>query len=93
MMVKLRQMASAQVPGDTQRNLQIHPTYSDQTFKHILVPVWVLAFTYRSKIYQVLVNGYSGQNRRRLSAQRWKIFLLIVVVLIVVVIAIALSQE
>ena len=43
MMIKLREMASAQVPGDTQRNLEIHPTYSNETFKHILVPVWVLA--------------------------------------------------
>jgi hypothetical protein len=90
---RLRQMASEQVPGDTQRNLAIHPTYSNQTFKHILVPVWVLAFTYRSKIYQVLVNGYSGKIAGDYPLSPWKIFLLIVVVLIVVVIAIALSQE
>ena len=93
MMVKLRQMASEQVPGDTQRNLEIHPTYSNQTFKHILVPVWVLAFTYRSKIYQVLVNGYSGKIAGDYPLSPWKIFLLIVVVLIVAAIVIALSQE
>lgn len=90
---QLRQMASAQVPGDTQRNLQIHPSYSNRTFKHILVPVWVLAFNYRTKIYQVLVNGYSGAIAGDHPLSPWKIFLLIVVVLIVAVIAIFLSQE
>ena len=93
MMITLRQMASDQVPGDTQRNLEIHPTYSNETFKHILVPVWVLAFSYRSKIYQVLVNGYSGKIAGDYPLSAWKIFLLIVVVLIVAVIFIALSQE
>ena len=31
-----------------------------QTFKHILVPVWLLAYTYGAKRYQVVVNGYTG---------------------------------
>ena len=35
---KLRQLCAAQVPGDTQRNLQVDARYSDQRFKHILVP-------------------------------------------------------
>ena len=37
---KLEEMCAAQVPGDTYRNLVIHPTFSARTFKHILVPVW-----------------------------------------------------
>ena len=53
-------MCAAQVPGDTQRNLEIHPTFSAQTFKHILVPVWLLAYTYGAKTFQVLVNGATG---------------------------------
>ena len=42
MQQKLYEMCAAQVPGDTQRNLQIQPTYSGRTFKHILVPIWLL---------------------------------------------------
>ena len=40
---KLRDLCSQQVPGDTQRNLVVDADYSGQTFKHVLVPVWVLA--------------------------------------------------
>jgi hypothetical protein len=43
---QLRPCARPQVPGDTHRNLRIHPSFSGQTFKHILVPVWVLAYVY-----------------------------------------------
>lgn len=93
MVGKLRQMASAQVPGDTQRNLQIHPQFSGRTFKHILVPVWVLSFNYRAKVYQVLVNGYSGRIAGDYPLSPWKVFFLVVVIVIVALIVIVFSQE
>jgi hypothetical protein len=57
---ELRQLCSREVPGDTQRNLAVQADYSAQTFKHILVPAWVLAYTYGSQTYQIVVNGYTG---------------------------------
>jgi hypothetical protein len=90
---QLRQMASAQVPGDTQRNLRIRPQFSGRTFKHVLVPVWVLSFNYRAKVYQVLVNGYSGAIAGDYPLSPWKIFFLVVLILIVAIIVIFLSQE
>jgi hypothetical protein len=57
---ELRRLCAAQVPGDTHRNLQVHPNYSGQTFKHILVPLWLLTYNYGRKVYQVVINGYTG---------------------------------
>lgn len=57
---QLRSLCAAQVPGDTHRNLQVYPNYSGQTFKHILVPLWLLTYAYGRKIYQVVINGYTG---------------------------------
>ena len=57
---ELRSMCAAQVPGDTHRNLQVYPNYSGQTFKHILVPLWLLTYAFRRKTYQVVINGYTG---------------------------------
>ena len=62
-------------------------------FKHVLVPVWVLAFNYRTKVYQVLVNGYSGTIAGDYPLSPWKIFLLIVVIVIVAAIVIIFGQE
>jgi hypothetical protein len=42
MEAEMRRMCAAEVPGDTHRNLQVESDYSGQTFKHILVPIWLL---------------------------------------------------
>ncbi len=57
----LRSACAQQIPGDTYRNLQISPEYSSQTFKHVLLPVWLLTYTYGTKTYQVAVNGVTGK--------------------------------
>lgn len=56
----LQELCAAQVPGDTHRNLQVNATYDARTFKHVLVPVWLLSYTYGSRSFQVLANGYTG---------------------------------
>ena len=55
-------LCAGQVPGDTHRNLQIFPDYSGRTFKHVLVPVWLLSYNYGAKAFQVIVNGYTGRS-------------------------------
>ena len=57
----LRDMCARQIPGDTYRNLVVTPAYSDQTFKHILAPVWMLSYSYGRRSFQVLVNGVTGE--------------------------------
>ena len=57
---KTERLCAAQVPGDTHRNLQIQSDYSGQTFKHILVPIWLLTYDYAAKHFQVVINGYTG---------------------------------
>ncbi len=56
-----RQLCSQQVPGDTQRNLQVNADFSRQTFKHILAPVWLLTYTYSAKDFQVIINAVTGK--------------------------------
>ncbi|GEP41012.1 zinc ribbon domain-containing protein [Brevifollis gellanilyticus] len=58
---QLESEAGRQVPGDTYRNLRISPQYSAQTFKHTLLPIWLLTYNYGSKTYQVAVNGSTGK--------------------------------
>ncbi len=48
------------VPGDTQRNLRANHRFDDQTFKHVLLPIWIAAFRYHDKVFRFLVNGQSG---------------------------------
>jgi hypothetical protein len=57
---ELRSLCAAQVPGDTHRNLQVEADYSGQTFKHILVPIWLLTYNYGARNFQVVINGYTA---------------------------------
>src|SRR5205807_2092020 len=57
---EMRRKCAAQVPGDTHRNLQIDTDYSGQTFKHILLPIWLLTYDYGASHFQVVMNGCTG---------------------------------
>lgn len=81
----LHGICGAAVPGDTYRNLRIHPTYSGETFKHVLVPVWMLTYRFRNQPYQVLINGHSGRIAGRYPKSAWKVFFLVLGIAIVVV--------
>ena len=83
---KLTDLCAAQVPGDTYRNLVIHPTFSARTFKHILVPAWLLTYTYGAKVFHVLVNGSTGRIAGEYPKSFWKVFFLVVGIIIVVLI-------
>ena len=50
-----------EVPGDTQRNLQVNTALSRSTFKHVLLPVWLSSYRYNRKVYNFLINGQTGQ--------------------------------
>jgi hypothetical protein len=69
----LERLCGQQVPGDTYRNLRIRPQYSGQTFKHVLVPIWLLTYNYGAAVFQVIVNGYTGKIAGRYPYSPWKI--------------------
>lgn len=60
---KLRpQMYDLVEMGREKRNLNIGSgNWSGITFKHILLPLWVGAYTFQGKPYRLLVNGQSGK--------------------------------
>lgn len=88
---KLEAMCASEVPGDTYRNLVIHPTFSDRTFKHILVPIWLLTYTYSARVFHVLVNGSTGRMAGEYPKSFWKIFFLVLGIIILVLIVLLLQ--
>lgn len=90
---KLKTMCARDVPGDTHRFLKVHSSYRDRTFKHILVPVWLLSYRYGQKSFQVLVNGVTGEIAGRYPKSFWKIFFLVIFVLLVAGVIALISQS
>ncbi len=52
---------SGDVPGDTQRDLRVRTSLSDQTFKHLLCPLWIGSFKYKGKVFPFVINGQTGK--------------------------------
>ncbi len=71
-----------QVPGDTHRLLQVQCDYSGQTYKHILVPIWLLTYNYGTQNYQVVINGYTAAMAGRYPKSWAKIMMAVIGVLI-----------
>lgn len=86
------QLCGREVPGDTHRNLDVSTTYQDRTFKHILVPVWLVTYTYGSKSFQVVANGYTGKMAGEHPLSWIKITLAVLAVLIILLVIISLGQ-
>lgn len=89
----LQQMCASQIPGDTHRNLSIHPQFSGQTFKHILLPVWLLTYTYGTRQFQVVVNGYTGKITGEHPISWVKVTIAILLALIIVLIFFSLQDR
>jgi len=93
METKTEQLCASEVPGDTHRNLEVAADYTGQTFKHILVPVWVLAYNYGSKTYQIIINGYTGTVAGKYPLSWIKITLAVLAALAVILVIVGLAQQ
>lgn len=61
------------IGGDERRVHSVSTAYSAITFKHILLPVWLAAYRYNNKQYQVMVNAQTGEVIGDRPYSAWKI--------------------
>ena len=74
------------IGGDEQRIDSVSTSYYEITFKHLLLPVYAGAYRYKGDIYQILVNGRTGEIQGERPYSFWKIVILGLLVGIVVTI-------
>lgn len=84
---------AALVPGDTYRNLRVRTEFSNATFKHVLLPVWIAAYLYKDKSYRFLVNGQTGEVQGKAPWSWIKITLAVLAAIALVLLLYALSEQ
>ena len=72
------------IGGDEQMISEIKTHYSAITFKHILLPVYAGAYRLNQKVFQVVVNGRTGEVQGDRPYSFWKIALLVLFILLVI---------
>jgi predicted RNA-binding Zn-ribbon protein involved in translation (DUF1610 family) len=57
----LRTEVQKRIGGDEQEIMSLDVQYRALTYKHLLLPVWLLVYRYHDKPYQVAVNAATGE--------------------------------
>jgi predicted RNA-binding Zn-ribbon protein involved in translation (DUF1610 family) len=83
----------AAIGGDEQRIERIDTDWSDETFKHILLPVWTAAYRYGGKAWRFVVNGQTGKVKGERPWSVWKIAFAVLAVAVVVGVGAWLGQD
>ncbi|WP_338876595.1 hypothetical protein WBJ53_13160 [Spirosoma sp. SC4-14] len=84
---------ASELGGNVQRGLRVSTQLSNQTFKHILLPLWICAYVYNGKAYQFLVNGQTGRIAGERPKSAWKIALLVIGFILLVLFFYAISKK
>lgn len=69
---------------DRVKDVLVNPRYNDETYKHVMIPVYSTAYTYKDKNYTVLINGQSGKISGDYPKSPLKIALIVAVVLAII---------
>ncbi|WP_282053772.1 DNA helicase PriA [Maribacter luteus] len=80
------------IGGDTQRIGHADIKLSDETFKHILLPVYISSYRYSGKEYLFYINGQTGALSGSRPYSFWKIFFLVLFILVVIVLIAIFAQ-
>ena len=80
------------IGGDEQRIDGIETRYMNITFKHILLPVWIGAYRFQGKVFQVVVNARTGGVKGERPYSAGKIFLLVAAIIVFIVILASLRR-
>lgn len=63
------------INADETRNVNIKTAFNDIKYKHLLLPIWVSAYTYNNKVYRYMINGQTGKVHGKYPVSPWKVLL------------------
>ena len=87
-----RRWCKQDIGGDTQRITSMDMHLSEETFKHILLPVYISAYRFNGKEYNFYINGENGAISGTRPYSFWKIFFTVVIVLTIIGLIIYFNQ-
>ena len=84
MAAAIRRDVERDIGGDEQRIHTIETDHRNVMFQHLLLPVWIGAYRFQGKVFQVVVNARTGEVQGERPYSVVKIILLIAVVILIV---------
>lgn len=89
----IREDVRRDIGGDEQSIDRIDTAYSAITFKHLLLPVWLTAYRFNQKVYQMMVNARTGEVQGERPYSAWKIVFLVLFLMVAFVLIVYLGKK
>jgi ribosomal protein S27E len=80
------------IGGDEQRILSVDTQYANTAFRHLLLPVWIGAYRFQNRVFQVVVNARTGEVQGERPFSAVKIALLVICILFAIALLILLKR-
>ncbi|MFN4061426.1 MAG: zinc ribbon domain-containing protein [Paracoccus hibiscisoli] len=88
----IHQDARRSIGGAEQRVDHVDSRFANETFKHVLLPIWSAAYRYNGNSYRFVVNGQTGKVMGERPYSVWKIAGAVAVALVAVAAILYLTQ-
>ncbi len=76
-----KQACYEDIPSHHVRNFTMSADFSDEVWRYILLPVYLAAYRFEEKTYQVMVNGQTGVVAGQKPVAWWKVWLAVAALL------------
>lgn len=74
---RARNDCHAQISSSRVRNFQMTADFTNESWRYILLPIYLSAYVYEGKTYQLMVNGQTGMVAGQKPVAWWKIWTLV----------------
>ena len=65
--------------------LNVYPTYSNISYKYVIIPIWLCHFLYNKKKFRFIANGENGKINGKYPLSPIKISILVIVILAIII--------
>jgi DNA-directed RNA polymerase subunit RPC12/RpoP len=81
------------IGGDRQEINRKNTTFNSLTYKHLLLPIWLLTVVYAGRPFQVFINGVTGEVKGERPFSRVKIITAVIVAVVLIAIIVLLTRR
>lgn len=61
MNIRINQIATKHLTNDTYSDLEVATDFSEETYKHVVLPIWFCEYLFKDKKYHFIINGQTGK--------------------------------
>ena len=72
--------------ADSVSKVTFNTAYSKVTYKYVLAPIWIANFKFKEKLYNIVINGQTGQIKGEAPVSPLKVAIAIIIAIVVLLI-------